>query len=99
MNNYLTDEDIHALDESSEEEKEIIKLKQRLINDEELIEIQSYVLDKILIKLQTELKSNLKKTKQMFSAPTVKAYREELLFLRDIEKQMKIYTDYKEKNK
>lgn len=95
MNNYLTDEDIHALDEPSEEEKEIVKLKQRLINDEELIEIQSYVLDNILTKVQTEIKTNIKKTRTVSFAPTVKAYREELLLLRELEKLLKVYTDYK----
>ena len=99
MNNYLTDEDIHAFDEQSDEEKEIVKLKMRIVNNEERIEIEEYVLDHIVKLLDNEIKRNLTKTKMSSAVGTIKAYREELLFLRDIEKQMKIYTDYKEKNK
>lgn len=96
-NEFLTDEDMHAFDEPSEEEKEINKLKKRIINDEEKIEIEETVLDNILIRVQTEIRANIKKTRMTSSAPLIKSYREQLLLLRYLESQLKIYSDFKEK--
>lgn len=98
MNNeYLTDEDIHAFDEPSDEEKEIAKLKIRIVKNEERIEIEEYVLDKIVPIVSAEIRRNLQQTRMTSTTAAIKAYREELLFLRELEKLIKVYTNYKEK--
>lgn len=95
MNNYLTDEDIHAFDEPSDEAKEIAKLKMRIIKNEEQIEIDEYLLDNIVKIVNNEIKRNITRTKMSSAVGTIKAYREELKVLRELEKLLEIYEEKK----
>lgn len=95
---WLSDEDINGK-ESLEEQalrEENNKLKKRIINDEEKIEILEKILDKINGIVKAEIDINIRKTRTAKPVVLVKKYREELLILRELEKQLELYNNYKD---
>ena len=95
---WLTDEDINGK-ESLEEyalREENNKLKKRIINDEEKIEVLETILDKINGIVKAEIDINIRKTRTEHTIILIKKYREELLILRELEKQLELYNNYKD---
>lgn len=89
---WLTDEDIHAFDEPTSEELEIGKLKKKIIEIDDKLEIAEYALNEIEKIINKAIADNLHKTRTIKVVAMVKKYREELLILRSIEKEL---IDYK----
>ena len=95
---WLTDEDINGK-ESLEEQalrEENNKLKKRIVNDEEKIEVLETILDKINGIVKAQIDINIRKTRTEHTIALIKKYREELLILRELEKQLELYNNYKD---
>ena len=91
---YLTDEDIWGKEPSDVERSlmdENNKLKMKLINTDDLLENACYTIEQIKSIVKTAIEVNIKKTKYEHSIPVIKSYRESLLVLREVEKELEDY--------
>jgi len=90
----MSDEEIFGKEPTLEEQgliDENNKLKVKIVNLDEELEISQYALEKITTIVKGAIDINLRKTRRSYDPPTIKKYREELLTLRAIEKEL---TDY-----
>lgn len=95
---WLTDEDIWGKEPSLEEQSlidENNKLKKRIIDTDDNLENAEYTIKKIQEIIDKAIEDNIRKTNKTPSVPVVKSYRESLLVLRAIEKELKDYYSYK----
>ena len=72
---------------------ETIALKMQLIDTGEQLELARYSLNVIDKIVKQAIKTNLNKTNRTVTPMVVKAYREELLTLREIENELKSYQE------
>lgn len=89
---WLTDEEIWGK-EPTETEKELSDLQKTLRNREEIIEQQENTIKSIKNIIDTQIKLNIHKTRTIKSPSVVKQYREQLLILREIEKELNEYNE------
>lgn len=93
---HLTDEDIWGKENTQYEdylEEEVKKLKLRIIKAEDNLEIAEYALEQIEDITKKAIGTNIHKTQLIQLPVLIKQYREELLTLRAIEKELKDYKD------
>lgn len=93
---FLSDEDILGKEPSLEEQslmQENNKLKIKLINTEEDLEIAQYAINKINEIIEKAINVNISKTRRLANPAFIKMYREELLTLRAVEKELKDYNN------
>lgn len=91
---FLSDEDILGKEPSLEEQsliEENNKLKMKIINLNEKLEISQYALDQIEKIVSSAISDNIRKTRTIKIVALVKKHREELLILRQLEKELKDY--------
>ena len=93
---FLSDEEIWGKEPSDVERSlmdENNKLKMKLINTDDLLDNACYTIEQIKSIVKTAIDVNLKKTNREHSVPVIKSYREALLVLREIEKELDDYYD------
>lgn len=75
----------------TKDNSETIALKMQLIDTGEQLELARYSLNVIDKIIKQAIKTNLNKTNRTVTPMVVKAYREELITLREIENELKSY--------
>lgn len=97
-NLYLTDEDIYEKDPSFEEQsllEKVKKLEQELEKIEDKLDNAENIIEKISKILEKGIADNIGKTKRTATISLIKSYRESLMVLRDIEKEIDKYNEQK----
>lgn len=93
---FLTDEDIWGKEPTDSERSlmdENNRLKMKLINSDDLLDNACYTIEQIKAIVKTAIETNIRKTNYEHSVPVIKSYREALLVLREIEKELDEYYD------
>ena len=96
MSEILTDEEIYGREPSLEEQTlidENNKLKMKLIDADDKLDNAEYTIDKINKIVTVAIADNIRKTRMVANVSLVKKYREELLILRELEKELNDYNN------
>lgn len=93
---YLTDEEIYGKEPTDTERslmEENNKLKIKLINNDEELEISQYTINRMSDIIDKAINTNIRKTRMIANPSIIKIYREELLTLRALEKEIQDYNN------
>ena len=72
---------------------DIVNLKMQLIDINDKLEIAKYTIKEINKIISVAIKDNIRKTNKIENPQVIRAYREELLNLRTVEKELRDYED------
>ena len=72
---------------------DIVNLKMQLIDINDELEIAKYTIKEINKIISVAIKDNIRKTNKIENPQVIRAYREELLNLRTVEKELRDYED------
>ena len=72
---------------------DVVNLKMQLIDINDKLEIAKYTIKEINKIITIAIRDNIKKTNKVQTPQVIRAYREELLNLRAVEKELRDYED------